>query len=103
MKRPGVRFSRRITPSYRVDVSISGLKKYSQHQASSSMNLQGKRALITGGSSGIGFAIAEAMLAKGARNVITGRRPVVLSSESELLRSCGWRPHCFASEWVTVA
>ena len=28
------------------------------------MILQGKRALITGGSSGIGFAIAEAMLAK---------------------------------------
>jgi NAD(P)-dependent dehydrogenase (short-subunit alcohol dehydrogenase family) len=29
------------------------------------MRLQGKRALITGGSSGIGFAIAEAMLGRG--------------------------------------
>jgi len=43
------------------------------------MNLQGKRALITGGSSGIGFAIAEAMLAKGAEVVVTGRRPDILA------------------------
>jgi uncharacterized oxidoreductase len=42
------------------------------------MNLLGKRALITGGSSGIGFAIAEAMLAKGAQIVITARRPDIL-------------------------
>jgi uncharacterized oxidoreductase len=53
------------------------------------MNLQGKRALITGGSSGIGFAIAEAMMAKGAQIVITGRRPDVLSSAAEQLRACG--------------
>lgn len=43
------------------------------------MDLKGKRALITGGSSGIGFALAKAMLAKEARVVITGRRADVLS------------------------
>lgn len=37
------------------------------------MNLEGKRVLVTGGSSGIGFAIARAMLAKGARVAVTGR------------------------------
>ena len=42
------------------------------------MNLLGKRVLITGGSSGIGFALAKAMLAKGARVVITGRRTEAL-------------------------
>ena len=44
------------------------------------MNLQGKRVLITGGSSGIGLAVARSLLAKGARVVITGRRPAVLAA-----------------------
>jgi short-subunit dehydrogenase len=49
------------------------------------MILQGKKALITGGSSGIGFAIAEAMLSKGAQVAITGRRPEVLTEASKQL------------------
>jgi uncharacterized oxidoreductase len=53
------------------------------------MNLQRKRVLITGGSSGIGFAIAKAMLAKGAQIVITGRRPDVLDTAAEQLRAGG--------------
>jgi short-subunit dehydrogenase len=65
------------------------------------MNLQGKRALITGGSSGIGFAIAEAMLAKGAQIVITGRRPDVLSSAAERLRAGGGRVDYVAADVST--
>jgi NAD(P)-dependent dehydrogenase (short-subunit alcohol dehydrogenase family) len=38
------------------------------------MNLTGKRVLITGGSSGIGFALAEQMCAKGAAVMLTGRK-----------------------------
>lgn len=53
------------------------------------MNLQGKRVLITGGSSGIGYAIAEAMLAKGVKLVITGRRADVLHQAKERLRPSG--------------
>lgn len=37
------------------------------------MQLEGARALITGGSEGIGYAIAEALIRKGARVGITGR------------------------------
>jgi len=41
--------------------------------SSSEAALDGKVALITGGSKGIGFAIAEALVAQGARVMITGR------------------------------
>jgi NAD(P)-dependent dehydrogenase (short-subunit alcohol dehydrogenase family) len=37
--------------------------------------LQGKRALITGGTTGLGLAVAGRFLAEGARVVITGRDP----------------------------
>jgi NAD(P)-dependent dehydrogenase (short-subunit alcohol dehydrogenase family) len=37
--------------------------------------LQGKRALITGGTTGLGLAVARSFLAEGARVVITGRDP----------------------------
>src|SRR5260370_4428956 len=65
------------------------------------MNRQGKRALITGGSSGIGFAIAEAMLAKGAQIVITGRRPDVLSTAAKRLRAGGGRVDFVAADVST--
>jgi len=65
------------------------------------MNLQGKRALITGGSSGIGFAIAEAMLAKGTQIVITGRRPDVLSTAAKRLRAGGGRVDFVAADVST--
>ena len=44
------------------------------------MKLVGKRVLVTGGSSGIGLAIAKALLAKGATVAISGRRSAVVSS-----------------------
>jgi len=44
------------------------------------MKIEGRRILITGGSSGIGLALAHALLAKGAKVVVTGRRPDVLAN-----------------------
>jgi short-subunit dehydrogenase len=44
------------------------------------MKLDGKRVLVTGGSSGIGLALAEVLLSKRARVVITGRRSDALSA-----------------------
>ena len=40
--------------------------------------LQGKTAFITGGGTGLGFAMAESLLAAGARVIIAGRRKEVL-------------------------
>ena len=44
------------------------------------MNVAGKRVLITGGSSGIGLALADALLSKGAKVVLTGRRSDALAN-----------------------
>ena len=65
------------------------------------MILQGKKALITGGSSGIGFAIAEAMLAKGAKVAITGRRPDVLTDAAKQLRQGGQSVDTIAADVST--
>ena len=42
--------------------------------------------LVTGGSSGIGLAIAKALLSKGARVAISGRRSALVSSALAELR-----------------
>lgn len=47
--------------------------------------LDGKTALITGGSSGIGLATAELFQENGARVAITGRNPVSLTKAREIL------------------
>ncbi len=50
-------------------------------------SLQGQIALVTGGGTGIGFAISEAFLAAGARVAITGRRFDVLREAATTLGS----------------
>jgi NAD(P)-dependent dehydrogenase (short-subunit alcohol dehydrogenase family) len=49
--------------------------------------LAGKRALITGGNSGIGLATAKAFIAEGARVAITGRNPETLGEAKKELGS----------------
>ncbi|HEX5658381.1 MAG TPA: SDR family oxidoreductase [Polyangiales bacterium] len=49
------------------------------------MDLAGKKALITGGSNGMGFAIAQLARARGADVLITGRRASTLEVAAEQL------------------
>lgn len=48
-------------------------------------SLAGETALITGGGTGIGLAIAEAMVAAGARVILTGRRAAPLAEAADRL------------------
>ncbi len=59
-------------------------------------DLSGKRALITGSSQGIGFALAKGMAAAGAEIVLNGRDTDKLDRAQDALRALGARVHVLA-------
>jgi short-subunit dehydrogenase len=71
------RTARRSRPRRRATVRKGGAIMY----------LEGKRVIITGGSSGIGLATAQAMTAVGAKVFITGRRPDIVAKAVDQLRA----------------
>lgn len=64
------------------------------------MDLQvaGKTALVTGASKGIGYAIAAALAAEGARVVINGRDEAALEAAAARLRAGGADAHAVAGD-----
>jgi gluconate 5-dehydrogenase len=59
-------------------------------------DLRGKRALITGSSQGIGFALARGLAAAGAEIVLNGRDMAKLDSAATALRDDGYTVHLLA-------
>jgi len=66
------------------------------------MKIEGKNVLVTGGSSGIGLATAQALLARGARVFITGRRTDALQQALTQLRG-GGQAHGVIADVATAA
>lgn len=61
-----------------------------------SLRLEGRRALVTGASTGLGLHFAEVLAAAGAEVVLAARRVDKLQAEAERLRATGARVHCVA-------
>ncbi|SON55172.1 putative oxidoreductase SadH [Hartmannibacter diazotrophicus] len=66
------------------------------------MNITGKRVLVTGGSSGIGLALAQAFLAKGAKVAVSGRRPQVVMTAVRSLQADGAEIHGIVADVATA-
>jgi len=66
------------------------------------VNLEGKRVLVTGGSSGIGLAVARELLSKGAKVTISGRRPDVLANAVRELGGPGAQVASVAADVATA-
>lgn len=66
------------------------------------LGLQGKLALVTGSTAGIGFAIARALLAEGARVVVNGRTAARVDAAVAMLKQHG-EVYGVAADMATAA
>src|SRR5688500_2984609 len=53
------------------------------------LEIAGKRALVTGSTQGIGFAIAKLLAAEGAHVIVNGRRRALVDKAVDALSACG--------------
>lgn len=61
-------------------------------------NLEGKRALITGGTKGIGLAIAEEFMALGAEIIVVARNKELIEEKLNEWKTKGYNAHGFARD-----
>src|SRR5262245_43233969 len=78
-------------PCDSLHISYNCIQLADRRQSVRSMTgrLEGKKALVYGGGTGIGFACADAMIREGAGVVISSRREAVLKEAAEKLRQHG--------------
>jgi NAD(P)-dependent dehydrogenase (short-subunit alcohol dehydrogenase family) len=74
-------FQRRTSAAVRVEAEEID-QRQANHKEKTDMELEGQTALITGGGTGIGAAIAHGLVAKGAQVCITGRRSQKLEEQA---------------------
>jgi 3-dehydrosphinganine reductase len=67
------------------------------------MDFSGKRILITGGSAGIGLALAEALAARGARLALLARNPETLQAAAQQVSRHGAPPLTLSADICDVA
>ena len=67
------------------------------------LGLQGRRALVTGSSAGIGAAIAEALAAEGVSVVVHGRDPDRTKAVAELISERGGHAEVAVGDLTTEA
>ncbi|MEO6397883.1 MAG: glucose 1-dehydrogenase [Tepidiformaceae bacterium] len=61
-------------------------------------DLQGRTAIVTGGSSGLGVAFARGLARAGANVVVTARRQEMIDQTAEMLRGYGVKASAFAAD-----
>jgi gluconate 5-dehydrogenase len=72
------------------------------HDVSALFDLTGRRALVTGGSAGIGEAMARALGAAGARVLLLARQPAQLQAAADRLRDEGIAADALAADMADV-
>lgn len=73
-----------------------------QGERFSQFDLSGRRAMVTGGNSGIGAAMAQALGMAGARVVLVARRMPELEATAQALRDQGIEAHALAADLADV-
>jgi NAD(P)-dependent dehydrogenase (short-subunit alcohol dehydrogenase family) len=83
--------------------NISAATSTNKRALTMDLQLNGKLALVSGSTAGIGFAIAETLAAEGARVIINGRKQESVDDAVRSLRESGHEALGFAGDLATAA
>lgn len=83
-------------------VTPSGDKPVTHPVATDLFALDGKHAVVTGGGSGVGFAIGEALAAVGARLTLVGRRAETLAQAAARIANAGGTAQIHACDLTII-